>query len=269
LSALANHYAISSGGGSVTLQYNGAPVTAGEFGVWTPIGAALTATGYDVAWEVPGANQYTVWQIDSSGKFISSLGLVAGNDPTLVSYETVFNQDFNGNGAVGSEPIATSQSADALPDLPTDAALISDAPDTTPVSFGGGASSSGWLALFDPALQEPSSGWGWDDFNAQSFGGEPPQNGSLPLYSLSDFDFVGDPGSAGAGASALQPSLPPAGAAFDPAGSNGIAVMQPFGAPSLSALGVAGPGAPGATDNSAVIEPLATSALAMAGLHHM
>ena len=33
-------------------------VVAGEFGGWTPIGAVQTASGYDVAWELPGANEY-------------------------------------------------------------------------------------------------------------------------------------------------------------------------------------------------------------------
>ena len=48
-------------------------VTAGEFGAWTPIGAVQTASGYDVAWKIPGANEYTVWSTDSSGNYIATL----------------------------------------------------------------------------------------------------------------------------------------------------------------------------------------------------
>ena len=48
-------------------------VTAGEFGAWVPIGAVQTASGYDVAWEIPGANEYTVWSTDSSGNYIANV----------------------------------------------------------------------------------------------------------------------------------------------------------------------------------------------------
>ena len=36
---------------------------------WTPIGAEQTASGYEVAWKVTGADQYTVWNTDSSGNY--------------------------------------------------------------------------------------------------------------------------------------------------------------------------------------------------------
>ena len=63
---------ISSGTGP-ELKYDGAPVVAGQFGAWTPIGAEQTATGYEVAWKITGADQYTVWNTDSNGNYVSSL----------------------------------------------------------------------------------------------------------------------------------------------------------------------------------------------------
>ena len=39
---------------------------------WVPIGAVQTASGYDVAWELPGANEYTVWSTDSNGNYIAN-----------------------------------------------------------------------------------------------------------------------------------------------------------------------------------------------------
>ena len=52
---------------------------AGEFGAWVPIGAVQTASGYDVAWEIPGADEYTVWNTDSNGNYISNIvGAVPG-----------------------------------------------------------------------------------------------------------------------------------------------------------------------------------------------
>ncbi len=43
----------------------------GQFGAWAPIGAEQTAGGYEVAWKVPGADQYTVWNADSNGNYVS------------------------------------------------------------------------------------------------------------------------------------------------------------------------------------------------------
>ena len=57
LSEVANQYFYleTSGGSGAALKYNGASVTAGEFGSWTPIGAIQTASGYDVAWKNTGS----------------------------------------------------------------------------------------------------------------------------------------------------------------------------------------------------------------------
>ena len=54
LSEIANQYFVNSGSGSIALQYDGASVTAGEFGGWVPIGAVKTASGYDIAWGTSG-----------------------------------------------------------------------------------------------------------------------------------------------------------------------------------------------------------------------
>jgi hypothetical protein len=96
-----SNYFLSPVGGSSgpELSYSGMAVVAGQFGTWTPIGAEQTASGYDVAWKVTGANQYSVWATDSSGNYTSNvLGAVAGTDPALVALEPVFHQDLNGNG---------------------------------------------------------------------------------------------------------------------------------------------------------------------------
>ena len=50
------------------LKLNGSLVTAGQFPAgWTPVGAEKTASGYEVAWSVPGQNEYVVWNTDSNG----------------------------------------------------------------------------------------------------------------------------------------------------------------------------------------------------------
>ena len=90
------------GGSGPQLKYAGAAVAAGQFGAWTAIGAEATATGYQVAWKVAGADQYTVWNTDSSGKYLSNaVGVVAGSSTALESLETAFQQDLNGDGTIG------------------------------------------------------------------------------------------------------------------------------------------------------------------------
>ena len=110
LLAAGNTYLIQlHGGGAVELSLNGSPVTAGQFGAWTPIGAEQTATGYEVAWSVPGADQYWVWNTDSSGNYVSDSGVLSGTSAALQSFETSFQQDLNGDGTIGAptSPVPT------------------------------------------------------------------------------------------------------------------------------------------------------------------
>jgi hypothetical protein len=59
------------------------------------------ATGYEVAWKVAGADQYTVWNTDSSGNYVSNaIGVVSGTSSTLESFETTVHQDLNGDGVI-------------------------------------------------------------------------------------------------------------------------------------------------------------------------
>ena len=71
---VANNYFLFPVGGSSgpELSYNGAPFVAGQSGAWAPIGAEKTATGYEIAWQVPGTDQYAVWNTDSSGNYQST-----------------------------------------------------------------------------------------------------------------------------------------------------------------------------------------------------
>ena len=74
-----NYFLYNSSGFGPELKYGGADVVAGQFGGWVPIGAVQTASGYDVAWEIPGANEYTVWSTDSNGNYLSYIGVGVGN----------------------------------------------------------------------------------------------------------------------------------------------------------------------------------------------
>src|SRR5216683_1640867 len=101
-------YALYPVGGSSgpQLKLNGVGVAAGlgQFAGWTAIGAEQTAGGYEVAWKVTGADQYTVWNTDSSGNFLSNIGVVSGGSYALQSREASFQQDLNGDGRIGPPP---------------------------------------------------------------------------------------------------------------------------------------------------------------------
>jgi hypothetical protein len=85
------------------LMYNGAPVVAGQFSGWAPIGAEVTSNGYEVAWSLASSNQYTVWNTDNNGNYTSdAIGIVAATSPALEALEPSFHQDLNGDGVIGS-----------------------------------------------------------------------------------------------------------------------------------------------------------------------
>ena len=109
----ANHYyLLNSSGSGPSLKYLGVDVSAGQPGV-VALGAEQTATGYEVAWRLLGTNQYTIWNTDSNGNFLSYSGLLSGTSSALTSAETRFGQDLNGNGQVGAAPaVAAAKLAD-------------------------------------------------------------------------------------------------------------------------------------------------------------
>jgi hypothetical protein len=104
-----SNYVLDKAGGGAELHYDGAAFVAGQWGGWTPIGVEATATGYEVAFKVAGADLYTVWDTDANGNIIiDPTGTVSGESPALIALEKSFQQDLNGDGMIGnpSMPIA-------------------------------------------------------------------------------------------------------------------------------------------------------------------
>ncbi|MGA7810791.1 MAG: hypothetical protein WCB02_39950, partial [Bradyrhizobium sp.] len=81
------------------LQLNGAPVVAGQLSPWALVGAALTATGYEVAWKL--GSSFIIWNTDSNGNYLSQSGILSSTSTALEVAESVFHQDFNGDGTIG------------------------------------------------------------------------------------------------------------------------------------------------------------------------
>ena len=78
---------------------------AGQFGTWAPIGAEKTASGYEVAWKDASTGQYTAWNTDNNGNYVSNIGgmtgYVSGTSTALESLETSLHQDLNNDGYIG------------------------------------------------------------------------------------------------------------------------------------------------------------------------
>ncbi|MET3997028.1 serralysin [Bradyrhizobium sp. S3.9.2] len=95
-----------AGGTGPELKFYGSPVEQGQFSTWTPIGAEQIPTGFEIVWQIPGTNQFTIWSTDSNGNFVSNTGTLAGNSTSLEQAEAIFHQDLNGDGAI-SIPVTT------------------------------------------------------------------------------------------------------------------------------------------------------------------
>src|SRR6202035_1738685 len=61
------------------------------------------------------SNQYTVWTTDNNGNYTGNLiGAVSGNSYALESLEPVFNQDLNGDGVTGLNPLVIHADTNSL-----------------------------------------------------------------------------------------------------------------------------------------------------------
>jgi Tryptophan-rich Synechocystis species C-terminal domain len=102
LTKVGNHlYLYDSNLSGPSLKFFGAGAMADTYGAWTPIGAEQTASGYEIAWKNGSADQYTVWNTDSSGNYVSNIGVVSGASVAFESVEPSFHQDLNGDGQTG------------------------------------------------------------------------------------------------------------------------------------------------------------------------
>ncbi|WP_083519337.1 matrixin family metalloprotease, partial [Bradyrhizobium jicamae] len=102
-----NYYLASvSGNSGPELKCYGAPVVVGQFGAWTPIGTEQTASGYQVVLKYGTADSYIVWSVDSSGNYITNTAPASGSSSGILSLETGFQQDLNGDGTIGAAAVS-------------------------------------------------------------------------------------------------------------------------------------------------------------------
>ena len=106
LTQVGGHYFLyDSVGSGPSLKFGGTDFVTGQFGTWAPIGAEKTASGYEVAWKDASTGQYTAWNTDNNGNYVSNMsgltGYVSGTSTALELLETSFHQDLNGDGQIG------------------------------------------------------------------------------------------------------------------------------------------------------------------------
>jgi hypothetical protein len=107
LAEVANQFELDPSATGPFLELNGSAVTAGQFAAgWTPVGAVATATGYEVALAVLGANEYEVWNVNSSGDYTgAATGILSGTSSELEGVEAAFGETFTDAGTPAT-PIA-------------------------------------------------------------------------------------------------------------------------------------------------------------------
>jgi len=164
LAAGAGRYFLhNSSGTGPSLKYSGADVIAGQYSGWAPIGTEVRAgIGYDVAWKVAGADQYTVWRTDSSGNYTSSLtDVVAGGSYALQSLEASFSQDLNGDGTTGLISSVIESSGTTTLTATADRYAFSGAPGGT-LKYLGADVIAGQFGAWAPIGMEAVAGGGYD-----------------------------------------------------------------------------------------------------------
>jgi serralysin len=157
-----NYYLESnSSGAGPELSFGGAAVTAGQFGSYTPVGTEQTSGGYEVAWQIPGTQQFSIWNTDSSGNY-TSYTVYSGSSPVLQSLESSFHQDLNGDGAIGlptGTTVIEAFGSTSLVEVGSNYYLESNSSGAGPeLGFGGAAVTAGQFGSYTPVGTEQTSG---------------------------------------------------------------------------------------------------------------
>ena len=145
------------------LSYGGAPVVVGQFGAWTPIAVEKTASGYELALVLTGADQYTMWSLDVNGNFIADpVGALSGDSSQLESFESSFQQDLNGDGRIGLPPPTVIEAVGSTTLVQSGSNYILDNADgsSVPLSYGGAPVAVGQFGAWIPiGAEKTSSGY--------------------------------------------------------------------------------------------------------------
>jgi Ca2+-binding RTX toxin-like protein len=133
------------------LRYGGSPVTVGQFGAWSPIGVEQVSGGYDIALKNSSSGTFSFWSVDSNGNYVSNLvpGELDGSSATVMSLETTFHQDLNGDGVIAGAPVILDLDGNGVSVAPlgTSSASFDMTGDGRPVPTAWAAPGDGFLAI--------------------------------------------------------------------------------------------------------------------------
>lgn len=163
------------GGSGPELKFQGANVTDGQFSPFVPVAVEqLSGGGYQLAWKYAAADQFSIWNVDANGNYVS-YAVYSANSIALETLETSFHQDLNGDGTTGfpgGTPLETA-GATALVQSGSNFLFYPSAGGAgTLLKFQGAAVSSGHFAPFVPVgVEQTSSGYqlAWRDPGTNQF----------------------------------------------------------------------------------------------------
>ena len=166
---VAGQYALENASGNGPhLQVNGASVTVGQLSPWVLIGAALTATGYEVA--LQDGSSFIIWNTDSNGNYVSQSSDISGTSTALELYETSFHQDLNGDGTIGvTSTLIESSGATSLVAVADQYALENSSGNGPHLQLNGAPVVAGQEGPWSPvAAVQTSTGYevAWQDGNS-------------------------------------------------------------------------------------------------------
>jgi large repetitive protein len=163
LDQVGNNYFLDpvAGGTGPELKYNGAAVVVGQFAPYTPVGVVQTSGGYEVALKNASTNQFSIWNTDSNGNFLS-FSVYSGTSTALETLETTFNQDLNGDGQIGIPKfVIQTDGSTALTQVGNNYFLNNTSSGTGPeLKYNGAAVTVGQFSPYTPVgVEQTSSGY--------------------------------------------------------------------------------------------------------------
>lgn len=138
------------------LRYGGALVTSSTFSSWGIRGVEFTGSVYEVVWQ--SGSQWTVWNVDSAGNFLSQTAIL--NATQMQAYEPAFGQDFSNNGLLATRSTIETSGATTLAIVASSYFALSPTGSSTgPVLKRNGAPvTSGQFGAWAPRAAELSGG---------------------------------------------------------------------------------------------------------------
>jgi subtilisin family serine protease len=85
----------------VSIKYGGSQVVQGGISGWETLGVETVAGVNQVMWKYTLGNSLSIWKLDGNWNWTSSQGGWGLNSAEALQQETIFQQDFNGNGIIG------------------------------------------------------------------------------------------------------------------------------------------------------------------------